>query len=95
MTLLLILFTFLFIPLALQYERGGWWRLVAPITLAALIIDVLANYTVLALLTWDWPARGEWTFSTRCVRLQYYPTFGGRVARWTKAYCNFFRPGHI
>ncbi len=91
---LLILLILLY-PVGIQYERGGWWRLVAPIALVMLAIDVLANYTVLALITWDWPARGEWTFSTRCVRLQYYPTFGGRVARLTKAYCNYFMAGHI
>lgn len=56
-------------PLAVQYERGGYWRLVAPVTVLALVIDVLGNHTELALLTWDWPRKGEWTFSQRLERL--------------------------
>lgn len=56
-------------PMAVQYERGGWWRLVAPLTLLALVVDVIANYTELALLTWDFPQKEEWTFSKRIPRL--------------------------
>lgn len=85
--LLLVLY-----PIAIQFERGGWWRLLFPITLLALIVDVVANYSELALLTWDWPAKGEYTFSTRCLRLQYYDTWGGKVARCVKAYTNYFDP---
>lgn len=79
-------------PIAIQVERGGWWKLLLPVTLLALLVDVLANYTELALLTWDWPAKGEYTFSTRCLRLQYYNTWGGHVARSVKAYTNYFDP---
>jgi hypothetical protein len=79
-------------PIAIQYERGGLWRVVLPITFVTLVIDVVANYTELALLTWDWPRKGEYTFSTRCKRLQYSQTFGGRVARAVKVYTNIFDP---
>jgi hypothetical protein len=85
--LLLILY-----PFAIQVERGGLWRLMLPVTVLALVVDVIANYTELALLTWDWPTRNEWTFSTRCVRLQYYPGWRGAVARATQAYTNYFDP---
>ena len=85
--LLLILY-----PVAIQFERGGWWYLVLPVTLLALVIDVIANYTELALLTWDWPTKYEWTFSTRCKRLQYYPGFRGGFARLVRDYTNFFDP---
>lgn len=68
-------------PIAIQYERGGWWLAVAPITILALVVDVLVNYTELALLTWDWPRRGEWTFSTRLGRLVRYDDWRGDVAR--------------
>lgn len=88
MTLLLVILY----PLAIQIERGGWWRLLLPITVLALIVDVLANYTELVLLTWDWPAAGEYTFSTRCVRLQYYPGWAGCVARFARWYTNYFDP---
>lgn len=83
---------FLLYPIAIQYERGGWWVLVIPLTLLALVIDVFANYTELAVLTWDFPRKGEYTFSTRCQRLQYYDTWGGQVARVVKSYTNFFDP---
>lgn len=82
-------------PIAVQYERGGWWRMVMPITLVALFIDLIANYTELALITWDFPAKHEWTFSTRAQRLQYYSGWRGYFARAVKAYCNFFFKNHI
>jgi len=82
-------------PIAVQYERGGWWRLLAPVTFPTLVIDVIANYTELALITWDFPAKNEWTFSTRVQRLQYYAGWRGSFARAVKAYCNFFYKNHI
>lgn len=85
--LLLVLY-----PFAIQFERGGWWRLLFPLTLLALIVDVWCNYTELALLTWDRPAKGEYTFSTRIKRLQYYPGWRGGFARLVRDYTNFFDP---
>ena len=34
----------------------------------ALLLNVALNYTVLALVTWDFPRQGEWTFSKRLER---------------------------
>ena len=82
-------------PIAVQYERGGLWRLLAPVTFPTLLIDVIANYTELALITWDFPTKNEWTFSTRVQRLQYYAGWRGSFARAVKAYCNFFYKDHI
>ena len=82
-------------PIAVQYERGGWWRLLAPATFLTLFIDVIANYTELALITWDFPTKNECTFSTRVQRLQYYAGWRGSFARAVKAYCNFFYKNHI
>ena len=68
-----ILLAFLY-PIAIQSERGIWYEilltliLILPITL---ILDICANYTELALLTWDFPRVGEYTFSKRLERLQY------------------------
>lgn len=82
-------------PLAVQYERGGWWKLLAPVTLFALVIDIVANYTELALLTWDFPMQGEYTFSTRLKRLQRERGWRGSLARPIVVYLNFFYPGHV
>lgn len=79
-------------PLAIQVERGGVWLVLAPLTLIALWADIVANYTTLALLTWDLPAKGEYTFSTRVKRLQYYPGWRGKFARLVRDYTNFFDP---
>lgn len=68
-------------PIAIQYERKGWWYLVLPITIVALVIDVLANYTELALLTLDFPKAGEYTFSQRLVRLNKNQGIRGIIAR--------------
>ena len=86
------LILFLLYPIAIQYERGGWWRLLLPITLFALIIDILANYTELALLTWDSPRRGEYTFSQRCVRMKAEDSWGGTIARFIEPYLDYFDP---
>lgn len=82
-------------PIAVQYERGGWWRLVFPVTLVALIIDVWCNYTELALITWDWPAKREYTFSTRLLRLRYYSGWRGWFARKVAKYLNYFDANHV
>lgn len=69
--------------IGVQYERGGWWRLVAPITLIALALDVLLNFTELALLMWDWPRdRYELTFSNRLKRLVLDGGWRGAFARF-------------
>lgn len=66
--------------LGIQYQRGGWWSVLEGVAVLALIIDVIANLTVLSLYLWDFPQRGEWTFSTRLERLVLQPGWRGRVA---------------
>ena len=91
MTLLLILLY----PLGIQYQRGGLWLLVAPIAYLALFVDIVANYTELALLTLDFPQAGEETFSKRCRRLITQDGWAGFVGRITQKYTNFFMANHI
>lgn len=79
-------------PLAIQYLRGGVWLVVLPITFIAFFIDVIANYTELALLTWDFPRKGEHTFSDRLVRLQYNLDWRGDIARKIIPILNYFDP---
>ena len=64
-----------------QYKRGGVWGMLAPITVIALVLDVVGNYTLFALLTWDFPRAGEYTFSTRLSRLVHYDDWRGDLAR--------------
>ena len=81
-------------PLAIQYQVRNW-RWLAPFTLAVLLLDGLCNYTDLALLTWDFPRKGEYTFSQRLVRLQSGNQWQRFVARVTIPYLNFFDPNHV
>ena len=87
------LITLLLYPLAIQYEVRGWsikwfYYFVG-------ILDVIANYTELALLTWDMPVKGEYTFSKRLRRLQYGNVWQRFVARIVIPYLNYFQPGHV
>ena len=66
-----------------QAMRGGWWYLLAPVTLVALVLDVVLNYTELALLTLDFPRdRYELTFSNRLKRLVKRDDWRGNFARF-------------
>lgn len=64
-----------------QYKRGGLWNSVLPVTVLALLFDMLFNYTLFALLTWDYPKPGEFTFSDRLDRLIHYDDWRGILAR--------------
>jgi len=79
-------------PLAVQVERKGFWYILAPFTFIVLIIDVIANYTELALITLDFPKQGEYTFSTRLKRLQHDKGWRGYYAAYVILYLNFFAP---
>jgi hypothetical protein len=80
-------------PLAIQYQNG--WRWVMPITLIAAILDVIANFSCLALVTLDWPRSGEMTFSQRLHRLQYDTGWRGSLARFVVACLNWVQPNHV
>ena len=65
-------------PIAIQYERArlgqgwGWWSCLV-FVVPALIIDVVVNWTSLALI-FGRPRFGEWTFSTHLVRICAFAT---------------------
>ena len=80
-------------PLALQYERG--WTVLAPLAIVFYLLSALANYTELALLTWDWPRPGERTFSQRLARLRKWPGLRGWLCQRVANYLNYFSPGHV
>lgn len=64
-----------------QHERGGHWRHLKWLALVAGPIDVVLNYSELALLTWDWPRSGEYTFSKRLSRLTRTAGWRGSMSR--------------
>lgn len=53
-----------------------------PVTLIVALADIALNYTVLALYTWDWPRKGEYTFSKRLDRLIMQDGWRGDVYRF-------------
>lgn len=79
-------------PIAIQYERGGLWRAFYLMAAVGLVIDVIANYTELTLLTLDWPKRGEWTFSKRLKRLVLDAGWRGSVARYVAKILDVIAP---
>ena len=91
---MLSLLLLLLYPLAIQYKTRNW-RWLTPLTLFAAVLDVVANYTELALLTGDFPRKGEHTFSQRLARLKSGNRWHRLVARITIPYLNYFDPGHI
>jgi hypothetical protein len=90
-----ILFVF-----AMAIQRAGNDRklnatlkvLAAPVVLYAGVLDVFLNYTVLALLTWDFPRKGEITFSKRLGRLNDNTDWRGGMARWFASLLDPFDP---
>lgn len=79
-------------PMAIQYERGGWWKLLIPLTLAAAIVDVWLNFTTFAICLWSAPGKKENTFSQHLERLVFDVGWRGVVARLVARYTNKFDP---
>lgn len=79
-------------PAAIQFERGGKWRWLFWLYYPAGLLDVLLNYTVLALYTWDRPLAGEFTFSRRLRRLQYRTDWRRWFVVVLKPYLDYFDP---
>jgi hypothetical protein len=78
--------------ISVQYERGGLWRVCAVFGVIGLVIDVILNYTELALITLDFPKWGEWTFSKRLTRLQHNTDWRGDFARYLANCLNQIAP---
>jgi len=67
--------------IGIQYQRGGWWLVCLVAALPALALNVVLNYTLLAFISWDWPRKGEYTFSKRLERLVLDTGWRG-IAAW-------------
>lgn len=59
-------------PVAIQYKQGGLYWLLAPLALLVWVVDVVANYTELALI-FGWPEEGDHTISARVRRMRTSP----------------------
>lgn len=96
----LLLWQFVWLPLALavaypvviQYERGGWWKLLTPFTLLAAIVDVWLNFTTFSVYLWSTPERKELTLSQRLERLVFDAGWRGLLARAIARYTNWTDP---
>ena len=72
---------------AINYERGGWWRVLVPLVIGAGWLDIRLNYTTFSLLMWDRPRAGEYTISKHLERLVTWQNKRGAVARYV---CKYF-----
>lgn len=83
-------------PIGVQSTRTStiaklFYPITIPVVILALILDVIANYTSLALLTLDFPMKGEYTFSTRMDnRLVFNTNWLGTVSRAICKVLNWF-----
>lgn len=59
-------------PLGIQYKQGGLYWACAPFAALIWLIDVLANYTEMALV-FGWPESGDHTISARVRRMRNSP----------------------
>lgn len=99
----ILLWQFVYLPvllaarfaLAIQYRRGGWWKLLTPLAIRTGILDIYLNYTTFTVLFLHLPASGEYTLSKRCKRLVFDPGWRGVVARLIARFTNFFDKDHI
>ena len=64
------------------HRMTAWhWLLAGAYVILAIALDVVLNYTVLALMTWDFPKAKEYTFSQRLNRLVKDTGWRGVAAR--------------
>jgi len=73
--------------IAINYERGGWWRLLVPMAIRAGMLDIALNYTLFSLLVLDFPRKGEYTISKHLERLVLLQTLKGAMCRYV---CRYF-----
>jgi hypothetical protein len=79
-------------PVVIQYERGGWWKLLMPFTLLAALVDVWLNFTTFSIYMASTPGKKEITFSQHLERLVFDTGWRGVVARVIARYTNKFDP---
>lgn len=89
---------FLLLPLYslwVQHERGGNWSYLKWLGVIAGPVDLVLNYTELAILTGDLPRKGEWTFSKRLSRLSRTTGKRGAFGRYCKLVLDAIAPSGL
>lgn len=76
----------------IQYERGGAWKAMAPVTFLGFLYDVLLQYTLFQIYFWEVAPRHEFTISMRLGRLLARTDWRGRLARWLADILNRLAP---
>jgi hypothetical protein len=76
---------------AVQYERGGAWRALAPLAFSVLLASWMINQS-LGRLIYGKPTTWRETFSLHTQRMQSAAGIRGRIARLVKALLNFAAP---
>jgi hypothetical protein len=71
---------------AINYERGGLWRILVPLAIRTAVLDIALNYTLFALFMWDKPRNGEHTISKHLERLVYWKNRRGAFCRYISKY---------
>lgn len=71
---------------AINYERGGWWRLLVPLAIRAAVLDIALNYTLFSLAMGDCPRKGEYTMSKHLERLIFWQNRRGAFCRYISHY---------
>lgn len=90
--MILTIITAITYPPFIQYKRGGFWRVLAPFAALVWLIDVIANYTEMALV-FDWPERGDHTITARVRRMRTSPLESRReLARLLQIYLDACEP---
>jgi len=90
--MILTALTALAYPAAIQFKRGGAWVVLAPFAAFVWLIDVIANYTEVALV-FDWPERGDYTITARVRRMKSSPLESRReLAKLMQIYLDACEP---
>lgn len=79
-------------PVAIQYERGRWWRLLMPFTALVALVDVWLNWTTFSLYLASAPGKKEYTLSQHLERLVFDLGWRGYIARAVARYTNRWDP---
>lgn len=81
--------------LGAQSEKQVYLAPLAVFGWVGAVLSLVLNYTELAIITWDWPRSGEWTFSKRLPRLARRDDWRGAFARYVASVLNAIEPGHV